>query len=488
MWPVFQNRQFIGMDVAAHQHNAVLINELLSNSDSPMHEYYAFNPILVPNLTGHVILSFLMLFLSASSAIKVLVMIIGFFFFFGFRKLIHQLQPGAEKFSWIVFPLLWNTFIHYGFFNFALSIPFALYAFYYLNQCNKSFSNYKLFCLALYLGGIWFSHVATFFITCVIALFIQLNYLMEEKRTFKTLFIHHAKLLIAFLPFLWLTFKYFSSLPSTQYLYIDKKTITEMYFQGSSLFSLGLFELNYVYSFFAVLAAMFVIGFSYLLIQRKLNLRLTLIGTGILLTTIGLTYYLPDADGRGGYMTLRMMLFTFVVLCVIATLLMRNLIVLRALFSVTTLVIATNWAILKQEKINELDAYARDIEAFENDVEKYATVFVFDAADSWLIHHFSNHLGKHKPMVIYENYECQMSYFPLVWKKKHFVEMNVDVTTGRKKLLEGFDTYNELLPKYVLIFGELKERRADVKKMNPNLDSIYFLKRENNFAELYEKR
>lgn len=476
------------MDVAAHQHNSILINELLTNSDSPMHEYYAFNPILVPNLTGHVILSLLMLFLSASSAVKVFVMFIGIFFFFGFRKLVNQLQPGAEKFSWIVFPLLWNTFIHYGFFNFALSIPFALYALYYLIECNKSYSNYKLFCLALYLGGIWFSHVATFFITCVIALFIQLNYLLEEKRTFRTLFVHHAKIVLAFLPFLWLTYKYFSFLPSTQYVYIDKKTITEMYFQGSSLFSLGLFELNFVYSFFAVLGAMLVIGFSYLMIKRKLNLRNTLIGAGIVITVIGLTYYLPDADGRGGYMTMRMILFTFVVLCVIATLLMRELIVVRILLSIIALVIALNWAVLKQEKTNELDFYAKQIEELEKDVEKYATVFVFDAADSWLIHHFSNHLGIHKPIMIYENYECQMSYFPLVWKKNHYVEMNVEITTGRKKLLQGFDSYNELLPKYVLIFGESKERRTGVKNMNPDLDSIYHLKRENNFAELYEKR
>ena len=81
-----------------------------------------------------------------------------------------------------------------------------------------------------------------------------------------------------------------------------------------------------------------------------------------------------------------------------------------------------------------------------------------------------------------------MSYFPLVWKKNHYVEMNVEITTGRKKLLQGFDSYNELLPKYVLIFGESKERRTGVKNMNPDLDSIYHLKRENNFAELYEKR
>ena len=47
---------FPTMDSPAHLYNSNLLVELLSNTDSSIHELFIFNPDIVPNWTGHIIM------------------------------------------------------------------------------------------------------------------------------------------------------------------------------------------------------------------------------------------------------------------------------------------------------------------------------------------------------------------------------------------------------------------------------------------------
>ncbi|MFN5628769.1 MAG: hypothetical protein ACK48W_05730, partial [Bacteroidota bacterium] len=70
--PVLSSKFFPSMDGAAHLYNSNLINHLISNSNSPLHQYFVFNSEILPNWSGHFLLSLLIFISNAFIAEKIL--------------------------------------------------------------------------------------------------------------------------------------------------------------------------------------------------------------------------------------------------------------------------------------------------------------------------------------------------------------------------------------------------------------------------------
>ena len=52
-------------------------------------------------------------------------------------------------------------------------------------------------------------------------------------------------------------------------------------------------------------------------------------------------------------------------------------------------------------------------------IEPFKTVLPVKNSDNWLHGHASNYLGIDKPMVILENYEASLDYFPIRWNRNN---------------------------------------------------------------------
>jgi hypothetical protein len=93
-------------------------------------------------------------------------------------------------------------------------------------------------------------------------------------------------------------------------------------------------------------------------------------------------------------------------------------------------------------------------------------VFPVNRSDDWLSRHYSNYLGVNKPLVILENYEAEMGYFPLRWNE----EKLPDLRLGRLRmadLIEENWIQNEGRPKrevdYVFVLGDHRAFVNDAK-------------------------
>lgn len=488
--PVFQNRQFYGMDVAAHQHNSFLINELIFNSESPLHDTYAFNPILVPNYSGHVALSFLMLFTDAATATKLLLFLLGLFTFYAFRSLLNAIKPGSEHWVWLVLPLFWNTFLHFGFFNFLFSVPFGMLLLSYVIHYNKTQLKKYLILSFIMMIGLWFSHVSVFFVICLIVFFIAIFFLISavKEKKIRSFIITNGILFTLFLPFLFFTFLYFKHFPSGTFTYIDRATLYKMFIDGSAMVSLTTEELMFITRNIDAVLILILFSSIYSFFYKRISLSDWLKGI-LILTLLGSLYLImPDADGKGGYMSMRLLLILYFAIVIFLSILLYEMNDLKIVVGLFIVFFTIKTAVFKQTKSNELDIRARQVEEFEKKINPNSSVFVYSNCENWLINHFSNLIGIHKPVVIYENYECQNHYFPLVWKSEKLRIAIGEVMFQNRQLDEAFTTLKMKKPDFVYFASDVPERVIIEKAKFKHLDSFYVFHYKNEMGELYKLR
>lgn len=486
--PVFQNRQFYGMDVAAHQHNSFLINELIFNSESPLHDVYEFNPILVPNYSGHIALSFLMLFTDAATATKLLLFLLGLFTFYAFRSVLKAIKPGSEHWAWFGLPLFWNTFLHFGFFNFLFSLPFGMLLLAYVIHYNRTLLKKYLILSFVMMVGLWFSHVSVFFVVCLIVFFIVTFFFIHaiKERKIKSYIIRNIILFLLFLPFVFLTFLYFKHFPSGTFTYIDRTTLFKMFIDGSAMVSLTTEELMFITRNIDAVLILILFSSVYSIFYKKIILSDWIKGI-LILTLLGSLYLImPDADGKGGYMSMRLLLILYFAIAIFLSILLVELNDLKIVIGIFIVFFTVKTAVFKQTKSNELDVRARQVEQFEKKINPNSSVFVYSNCNNWLINHFNNLIGIHKPVVIYENYECQNQYFPLVWKNKKLMTAIGEIMFQNRQLDEAFTTLKMKKPDFIYFASDVPERVIIEKEKFKNLDSFYVFHYKNEMGELYK--
>ena len=120
--PVWALRYFPTQDGPSHLENANILL-LLQRTDLPVfREYYAINRKPTPNWLGHLILAGLILISNPLLAEKILLTGYILALPLAVRYAFRAVRPESASLAALSFPFLYNCLLHYGFYNFCLSI------------------------------------------------------------------------------------------------------------------------------------------------------------------------------------------------------------------------------------------------------------------------------------------------------------------------------------------------------------------------------
>ena len=169
LFPIFLGKFFPTLDGPSHLYNSNLIVNLLFNSEG-LSSFYALNPELVPNWSGHFILSVFKSALPAFLAEKILLLTYFIGLPYAFRSLVTQVNAKNILASYLIFPFLYSYPFMLGFYNFSLALGFMLLALsYWLKHQEDIYSSNKAKMVMFVLFMLtYFSHLIVFAVLLLI--------------------------------------------------------------------------------------------------------------------------------------------------------------------------------------------------------------------------------------------------------------------------------------------------------------------------------
>jgi len=503
LMPVFAGKYFPTLDGAAHLYNANIIKELFLNSDTNMAAFYEFNSTPVPNWTGHFILAFLRLFFPAYLAEKCLLVVYLFGLPYAFRSLVSDINPKNSLSSYLIFPFCYTGVFLLGFYNFSIGIlMFFVVLSAWIKWENRGFTRKKWALFTLLFILLYFSHLVVFAVSIGVILgrMIYLNgyYHWEKKSLKKTLnrgiLLQIGFLLLtALLPII-LLIQYFINKPvlaSSKWL-SNKKLISSLY-ELESLIGFN-YDLERKFTIFILCAILLLIIF--ILVKRirsgikigkliQQNDYWLFAALGVLV----LYFILPNESSSAGFVSIRLNLIFFLLLiCWMASQHIN-----KTLLSVLIPII-----LFCNLKLNEyyfivsysLNNYANNITSCAKYIEYGSTVIPLNYSENWLSLHFSNYLAVDKNLLVMDNYEATLDYFPITWTGADFPNMTIgekpfkdqECTTWLTNPYSSSQQAN-----YVFIFGSpiLEGCNLSIKQ---ELNAAYSLIYSKDMIELYKRK
>jgi len=503
--PVLQNQVFATMDGGAHIYNSTLFNELLFGDSELVRSYFKFNAEPVPNYTGSIILSFLNLFLPAFFAEKFLLLIYLIGLPLGFRFLIKIINPKNAIISYFIFPFAYTSVFVLGFYNYSIGIVFLLFVIGYWLKNHNNIPNPKTYIsFFLLVGLVYFSHI---FVFAILLLFLFFHFIVNIKYfglKWEKIKPYCKKVLYIFLacfPYLLMLLYYFivridHSVDVVNYLDI-RALIDGLKTLNTLICYSGEAEEVYTKKLFYLIAVVAVVAFYIFIssvIDNKKSLKKYFYNNHavlwlLLLFCMAFLYFkLPDSDGSGGFISVRISYFMFIFLLLFIS---SQKIKRWLLFMCVIGVLHFTHKLHKYyyKSISGLNTTVENCYQAAAFIEKNSLVLPINNSNNWLAGHFSNYLAADKPMVILENYEADKGYFPLLW---NYDEM----PNAKLKELETSELYclywknnsmNETKTiDYVFVLGMLENNGECNETASNYIKENYRLTYKNNDCELYK--
>jgi len=509
--PVLLVKYFPTVDGPAHLYNSKLMAELLGNPSGLLGEYFTIENVIPTNLTDHYFFLLTGYFLPGFLSEKLLMLFYLAGLPYAFRYYIRSINSEGTYLSWFIFPFTYSFLFFYGFFNFSIALVFFFISLAYLKKFynRPSAVNFITFLILTFLVCI--SHAVVFMILLLylavfyhreIFLLLSGNPLEMKKPAMEKLSI----LVFVLIPSLLLII--ISSVRSQPLGlpndYMDfsghLKWIRQIQpakgilYHREDIYTTWLFYLL-VFLTIVTIYNMIFTGMSYpkgrirfALNRDKKNMpdKILLI---ITIFILGLYLILPDGLRGYGFVSSRLLLFFFLFLIAwIASGHMHFWIRITAI-----LVIITMNSFLLSIYIAEsrkLSYSACELEKAADMVPPNSIVLPIDRSEKWIYGHFSNYMGINKPMVILENYEAELDYFPVGWNIKKMPRILFGESDSLSSCLSwksqmANDPY---IVDFVLLINnpDLKNDSCNTK-INEILNKFYIpvFKNENNEIELY---
>ena len=483
--PILLFQFYPSMDGAAHLYNSNIIVKLLLDSDSIFHEFYEFNPQIVPNWIGHFFLAFFNSFLPPYLAEKIVLLSYSIFLPVSFRYMIKQFNVNISILSYLIFPFVFHFLFILGYYNFSFS--FILF-FFIMGLIHKyaeikiRFRKSVLLLILFFLMSV--AHIFGFVLLIVsISIYFFWKTIIHlinqpEKNIFKLVY-KYLRILLLSLPgifiVLWHLFLHQSpeSMKTTGspeniwgYLMMIRPIIAYNFSRETgpaSLMFLVLFSFFIINIYIRIAESrkntnvkwynVFELSDFWLLIAMAMILIVAIFpnhigGAGNVLNRFGLVFFFSVISwinlGKIPIWFYR----TFIVIYIIAN----------------TILIEYYVRVMKN-----LNTTASEIYDAANHIEENSTVFTYNATEHWLMGHFSNYIAIEKSVFVNDNYEADMGYFPIVWKKNAKPKNQLNINTWEYFLMYGNNK------------NELPEDIHNILKHNYKL--IY----ESTFIKLYKK-
>ncbi len=454
------------MDGPSHLYNSNLLLELIFNKTSELHNYFVINNFPIANWMSMILLALFNYFLPAWLAEKIVLLIYLFGICLSFRYLIKQLNPKGIGLSFIIFPFVYNFLFHLGFYNYSLSFVFLFLAIGLWVKFHGKFNFKQYLVLFFLMSGLYFSALLTFLFAGLCMGFITLALFLDQytqnesgQKQMTSLFKHLLLLLIVSFPYLILTIWFLSSTHfySTDHQYSvnelvkwlnDVRCLIIYDYPGDEKLSQQI--LHIVIAFVAIS----------LYLRFSKHGRPTLLFTDVLLIplTISLILYFMIPNGNGaGMMSDRycQMSFLLFIIWVASQSLPPKTISVFILF----ITVFHFGLLLKHHNgvIRDLDRNASTIANTAKYIDSQSIVLPINLSSGWIEPHFSNYLGIDKPMIILENYEASIGWFPLQWSTSKMPDVKLGELSSINQINWPTNQESNQVRQidYVFLYGEL---------------------------------
>ena len=412
----YTNHFFVTIDSSAHLYNSSLLISLFSGQ-AEVNNYYEFNNELVPNWMGHLILSFLKLIFEGSVAEKLFLTIYLFSFVFSFRYLIRSFNKENGILALIALPFCFHVFLFFGFYNFSIAIVFYFLALAYWIRNHDNLSPKRLILFGILVIVLYFSHLFMFLLLLIsLATHLLLSNGSINKNTLKIILLKSLKLLVAVLiPLVLFLFYFFKRSETATYTFLSAQEVFE---QFKHLQSLVVYDIK-ERMFTDVLVYLLVLGVVIISITRIVKGEKVKAGFILFLFFISLLllFIVPENDGKGGYIVLRMILLSWLFLVVWLACQNWNSL-FKYLFISSAIILTLGMFRIKSETQKKFSILASQIYKSSEFIKTNDVILPIwkSAPWDWISAHYSNYLGINKSIIILENYEAIQDYFPLKWK------------------------------------------------------------------------
>ena len=472
--------------------------------------FFQFNREPVPNWTGHILLCSFKWFLPGYLAEKLLLIIYFAGLPYAFRNLIKSAK-GSVWAGYLIFPFTYNYLISLGFYNFSFGIIglFLVLSFWIRNHETASASIKKTGILSFLLILIYFSHILMFGIALVaLASYTFVLFLKQwaESSPFKEIFITHLKKVLvltagSIIPLV-LMFYYFASRPNTNNpVFLPKSELFSWlgYINPIICFSVGVEKISTIITNIALLG-LIIVGIIYRIRARnsiaatngkKLVFHTNdawLLICGIMLL---LLFTMPDKNGMASLISMRFAFLSFLFLLLwIATMKHAKRFTLICLLLI--LVAHVKRVRHIDSAITGHNAVAADCRETASFIKPNSIVAPVNLSDHWVRGHFSNYLGIDKPLIILENYEAAMDYFPLMWNTEKIPHLQAGgVSLAGNSVLSSAPINASNQKKeidYIFVLGNWDTTNTEQLKSLQLISSRFTLVHKNTNCTLYRRK
>lgn len=500
---IFMSFLYPSMDGPAHLYNSNLLRHIISGNQF-LTNYYSINSFYIPNWTTNLVLALLMMIFNAAIAEKILVIAYIIGMAYSFRYLIRQINPGNEIFSILIFPFIFSFLFRLGFYNFSIAFIFYFLVIGFWLKNHDKFTTKDLLILFLLITALYYSNVLIFgFAGLTIGFHIFINALKNYKNEHsfievinsmlkKTLFILTAAIYSLISMYLFYSrVKFFPSdekYPANELLrWINdvRPLITYSYENEAPI--TGHFLHIFIFLFSIAL-------YQKIIIKGKGKFRISeTMLTLLFLVILSFVAMFVIADGSGAaMMSNRFVLMFYIFLTVIiAATSVRGLLSNLALIAFMIL----NFILLSKHHILSINPLSKDaVAVYEagKKIKPNTLVLPVNLSDNWLQGHFSNYLGAEKPIVILENYEASVGWFPLNWNNEKIPNLTL---SGKKSInsvdwVKGNSKNKEKQIDYICITGNIKKiDEPKYSELKTVINEYFKIKHisKNSFVHIYER-
>lgn len=435
--PIWSTKYFLTWDGPCHLYNAKILSDyIFSDNVACYDEYYRLNRNLFPNWFSHLSLALLLALFPPFFAEKIFLTTYVVIYPLVFFYLIRVINGKNTFLSFLVFPFIYSNAFQKGFYNFSLSIIilFVLVLFWLKNK--DRFSYPKLFIFSILFLVIYFTHPLGYFYSLIILLPLLLtgflvNWLKRKEDRLDVIKTYQQKgllILIALLPSLILLF---------QYLWQRKLAFRageqslgqhiSDFIQITSLVALTSQEEIWVIFLSILFGVVLLYSVIFTIKHKNANEYDGFLVAFIL--SLFIYFNTPDQVAGGFYIKIRLQIFPFLLL-----LLWLANSEYRKWFK--WFIIAGATIITLSLTLIRLPIYFRASEALKEylSVQGYiaerATVLPLSfsrrgktaegeiiADRNQIFRHGLDYIGCGKNLILFDNYEGHMPYFPISWKR-----------------------------------------------------------------------
>jgi hypothetical protein len=510
MLPILIFRFFPTMDGPAHLYNSNLVKELILNSNSPLSDFYQLNSDPVPNWLSHFILTTGRFIFPAWLSEKILLILYFTLLPLSFRALIKVYNK--PYLSYIIFPFTYSFLFYIGFYNFCMAFIFLFYSIRYwlLYDEQRKFKNAAILFSLITLC--FFAHIVVYsFLLFSLFLLITLPFITQKTGN-KSISV--AQLVKKYL------FLFFAAVPSLilfiKFVLSKNMTFNNDFVETNELIKwikdirpiialvynpeLRLTEVLY-HLFIGLTAILLYRRIQQIKFEESLTFKekvINAIRNGffikadifLFISIVTLFFYFNVPSGSGAGMMSERFCHIFYIFF-ITWLAMQPLTRGLWIFSMI-IIIGINFGFVYRYTLATI-GFNRDAVLIYNTaqyIKPYSTVIPINHSDNWLGIHFSNYLGCEKPLVILENYEADVGWFPVKWNDNKMPVITLGSMKKNDACLYWRSSQNELntqMADYVFIYGTNQDT-SECGNSVTNMLARYYNKvyeSENKVVKLY---